>query len=172
MKLYLLRHGEAGDRKSDLEQDATRTLTRGGRKDILIVADTLKALGLSFDTIASSPLKRAEDTAKIVAERLGLSRRLKKWKELEPTSDTSLLLTKLSGLGIGSAILIVGHEPQLSTVVGEITSGRPTRLALKKGGLAKINVDEFRPRISGELQWLLTPKIVKRVAGEPAVRRP
>jgi phosphohistidine phosphatase len=165
LKLYLLRHGQAGARKSDLEKDASRALTPGGRQDISILADTLKALGLSFDTIASSPLKRTEDTAKIVAERLGLSKRLEKWKELEPTSDTSLLLMKLSGLRTGSAILIVGHEPQLSTVVGEITSGRPTRLALKKGGIAKINVDEFRPRISGELQWLLTPKIVKKVAG-------
>jgi phosphohistidine phosphatase len=164
MKLYFLRHGEAGVRKTDMQTDAARGLTASGRKDIATVAVFLRSRGLVFDTIASSPLRRAEETATIVAEKLHLLKKLEKWSELEPTSDTSLLFTKLSGLKANSRLLLVGHEPQLSTVIGEITSGGPVRLAMKKGGIAKVDVDEFQPRISGELQWLLTPKVSRTMS--------
>jgi hypothetical protein len=38
------------------------------------------------------------------------------------------------------------------------------RISLKKGGLAKLLVTGFNPKISGELRWLLTPKQIRRMA--------
>jgi hypothetical protein len=34
-------------------------------------------------------------------------------------------------------------------------------MSLKKAGLAKIRVISLTPNISGELRWLLTPRILK-----------
>jgi phosphohistidine phosphatase len=62
-------------------------------------------------------------------------------------------------------VLVVGHEPYLSTMVSEIVfdSGNG-RIVMKKAGLAKITVASFQPKIKGELRWLLTPKHLKKVA--------
>ena len=162
LEVYFLRHGRAGARVDDAEKDSMRGLTGPGRRDIVSVAESLKTLGITFDVIASSPLKRAKDTAKIVAKKMSLLKKLEDWEELKPTSDSGSLYSKLSSIKAGTIILLVGHEPHMSSVMADIVSGQQdARFVLKKGGLARVHVDGFRPRISGELLWLLTPKLMK-----------
>jgi phosphohistidine phosphatase len=162
LELYFLRHGRAGARVGDDEEDSMRALTGPGRRDIASVAESLKTLGISFDVIASSPLRRAKDTAKIMAKKMALSKRLEDWDELKPTGDPASLYSRLSRIKNGTSILLVGHEPHMSSVIADIVSGKQdARLVLKKGGFARVHVDGFRPRISGELLWLLTPKLMK-----------
>jgi hypothetical protein len=36
-------------------------------------------------------------------------------------------------------------------------------IVLKKAGLAKIRITSLIPEISGELRWLLTPRLLKRL---------
>jgi phosphohistidine phosphatase SixA len=61
--------------------------------------------------------------------------------------------------------LVVGHEPYLSGMIGElITGSRQVRIILKKAGVAKVNVTSFLPKPSGELRWLMTPRQLKKVA--------
>ena len=67
MDLFILRHGEAGTRLSSNINDGLRSLTDAGRKEVLGVAKGLKKIGVKFDIIASSPLKRAHETATLVA---------------------------------------------------------------------------------------------------------
>src|SRR5690242_13671808 len=146
LKLYVLRHGQAGAHVDDSGKDAVRPLTAEGRKEIGEIANSLKRLDVSFDLIAASPLKRALETAKIVADKLK-TKNLEQWDELKATSDSSALFRRLSGLKGKLRILLVGHEPHLSGIVGEIISGKSSvRVGLKKGGLAKINVQELRPK--------------------------
>jgi phosphohistidine phosphatase len=60
--------------------------------------------------------------------------------------------------------MVVGHEPYLTILIGDIISGNPnSHISLKKGGLAKISIEVFLPRISGELKWLLTPRQVTKI---------
>jgi phosphohistidine phosphatase len=160
----VLRHGEAGARIDAPEKDAERPLTPVGQREVADIATALQSLGTKFDLAASSPLKRALQTAEIVARKFKKLNQLEEWDELKPAGDTSKLFQKLSRLKTTSIILIVGHEPYLSSMIGEIVAGKTSlNLVLKKGGLAKVRINTFKPRISGELRWLLTPKMMTKM---------
>jgi phosphohistidine phosphatase len=158
MDLFVLRHGKAGQ-SSDSPDDSTRALTREGRAEIRDVARWMRSKKFRFDVIASSPLTRAWETAEIVARLLGRNDRLEVWDELAPGGDPDALCYHASQYSRDTAVLIVGHEPSLSFLIGRIITGRGTAsLVLAKGGLAKIRNFSFDNRPSGDLQWLLTPR--------------
>ena len=64
----------------------------------------------------------------------------------------------LAGHDDDATILLVGHEPDFSQIVHDLTGGR---VDMKKGGVAGVRVE----RRSGELIALLRPAEVRRVAG-------
>jgi phosphohistidine phosphatase len=163
LEIYLLRHGEAGARFDEPEKDDARPLTREGRTEMAEIAKSLPKLGVEFDLIASSPLPRALQTAEIVARQYRMLNNLEKWDELHHPAETESLFRRLSRQKKGSSVFLVGHEPHLSGMIGEIISGTSgVNLVLKKAGLAKVEILAFKPKITGELRWLLTPKIVKK----------
>jgi phosphohistidine phosphatase len=67
MELFILRHGEAGKRLSSAIGDRSRPLTSTGNAEVLEEARALKSIGIKFNVIVTSPLKRAYETANIVA---------------------------------------------------------------------------------------------------------
>jgi len=70
----LLRHGEsAGNRKSVHQGQADFPLTHKGREQAAHLAALWTQHGVTFDAIMSSPLKRAAETARIIAQALGYS---------------------------------------------------------------------------------------------------
>jgi len=166
--LYLLRHGEAGKRVPAGAKDAERALTAAGRQEVKEVADGIAELGYKFDLVVTSPLKRAKDTAVIVNKAIGMKSPPEEWPELRPESGRSELYKRLAKLRPGSAVLCVGHEPYLSGAIGDIAgrdeSSSAFRINLKKGGLAKLAITGFNPKIKGELRWLLTPRQLKRMS--------
>lgn len=163
LDLFVLRHGEAGAKIDDQEKDDARPLTREGRQEMEIIAKSLTGLGLEIDLVASSPLPRALQTAEIVSRRFKKLNTLEQWEELKPQPETDPLYRRLSRQKKPGELLIVGHEPMLSTVIGEIISGNPhVNIVLKKAGLAKVEILGFRPKITGELRWLLTPRLLKK----------
>ena len=165
MELYILRHGEAGKRIPSGSMDSERALTVTGKKEVEEVASALAQLGVKFDFIATSPLKRANQTAQVVAKALKVKRgNVEEWNELKPEGKRLELYRKLSQFKPESSVLVVGHEPYLSTMISEIAFGNGAGgIVLKKAGLAKLGITAFQPRIRGELRWLLTPKHLKRV---------
>lgn len=166
MELYILRHGEAGKRIPSGSRDSERPLTVAGQEEVEEVARALAKLGVGFDFVATSPLKRARQTADAVAKVLKVKKgSVEEWGELKPEGRRAELYSKLSQFKPESSILVVGHEPYLSTMISEIVfDGGAGRIIMKKAGLAKITVASFQPRIRGELRWLLTPKHLKKVA--------
>jgi phosphohistidine phosphatase len=169
MDLFILRHGEA-DKSSDTD-DFARSLTVGGTRDVTHVARWLKGLDMKFDVIITSPLKRANQTASIVAKILDIENKLMDWDELQPESNRIELYHKLLSKQFEeeSAVLIVGHEPYLSTLISEIISEAESssRIVLKKAGLAKMRITSHSAQIiHGELEWLLTPKLMKNIQND------
>ena len=80
-----------------------------------------------------------------------------------------MLYERLRKLRPDYAVMFVGHEPYLTTSIGEIVGrdgpgSSSVRIVLKKGGLAKVSLTGFNPRIAGELRWLLTPKQLRKMA--------
>ena len=71
MNLYVLRHASAGTRRANETLDAKRPLNKEGKQQCILVANCLNALNVHFDVIASSPLKRAMQTASLVGMEIG-----------------------------------------------------------------------------------------------------
>jgi phosphohistidine phosphatase len=129
------------------------------------VAEFLTNLHLDVTVVGSSPLKRALETAEIVARKLRSLNKLEEWPELRPTGDSGILYQKLSRVKLTQQVLLVGHEPNFTSMIAEIIAGKTgVNLVLKKGGLAKVRITSFKPAISGELRWILTPKLMKKMA--------
>ena len=166
MELYILRHGEAGKRIQAGSRDSERALTVSGEDEVRQIAQAFDKFGVKLDFIATSPLKRASQTADIVAKKLKLKNSsFEQWDELKPEGKKLDLYRKLSQFKPESSILIVGHEPYLSAMISEIAFGNDGgNIALRKAGLAKLDVLSFQPKIKGELRWLLTPKHLKKIA--------
>ena len=152
MKLCFLRHGEA-DWPNWNKPDDERPLTERGRKEMKRIAKFLELLKFSADAILTSPLPRASQTAEIVAERLGIE--LKTESTLAHGFNVERL-RRLLGKTDAECIMVVGHEPEFSEVIKELTGGE---VKLSKAGVALLDVD--RGCTSGKLLWLFPPKFSK-----------
>ena len=163
MDLYILRHAIAVDRGTPgYADDSQRPLTPEGRTKMCRIARGMQSLGLKFDLILSSPYVRARATAEIAAEVLKARRKLKFSDELAVEGDPEALIKSLSPSC--ERILLVGHEPYLSSLAGRLISGSGSvNLKLKKGGLCKLTAARLRFGRCAELQWLLTPAQLARL---------
>ena len=161
MNIILLRHGEAEDLTSQNE-DYNRALTAKGKKQLEQVSKYLIRSDYKIDRIATSPLRRAVETAEIVAEHLGIEP--EKWVELSPNSDLRNLESKIWANSMHSTILLVGHEPMLSSFICLLIEAGPrTRIVLKKSGLAFVNITSSKLNLTGELTLLINPKIARKI---------
>lgn len=117
----------------------------------------MKAMGLAPDVIVTSPLARARRTAEIVAEELGMSERLVEDRRLVHGFDAGRLAEIVAREAPAASLMVVGHEPDFSATVAELTGGG--RVDFKKGALARVDVGG--PRLDdGILAWLLTPALM------------
>jgi phosphohistidine phosphatase len=167
MNLYFMRHGVAVDRADSGagSDDRERQLTPKGIKRMNKAAKGLATLSLSFERILTSPLERARQTAKIVAQILQLEDRVEEIEQLSPEQSAQDLLSGLVAYSGKKEILLVGHEPQLSSTISVLLSGTSGAvIRLKKGGLSCLQVDGLPPRDSAVLHWALTPKQLRLMA--------
>ncbi|HXG24530.1 MAG TPA: phosphohistidine phosphatase SixA [Chthonomonadales bacterium] len=156
MQLYLLRHGIAEDGGWNTP-DHARRLTPEGIEQMRAEAEALRRMKLKLDLILSSPLVRARQTAEIVADVLEMRERLRD----DPRLASGCRLGDLQGIIAdypqAKRLMLVGHNPDLSLLTGQLVGG--ANVSLKKGGIARINIDRIEPG-EGELEWLLTPAIL------------
>jgi phosphohistidine phosphatase len=170
LELYLLRHGDAGRSTAIAagQDSGNLPLTIAGREEIALVARTVRMLNLKISGIVTSALKRAVQTAKIIARVLAIEKRISIWNELLLEGGRSKLYNKLNQYTRESTILMIGHEPYLSNIMYDMIFQKNRvnhlgRINLKKAGLARIRIS-LTPNITGELRWLLTPRILKSLA--------
>ena len=159
MIVYFLRHANAGEHLLSPKKDEKRGLDKEGIEQCGYVGRALAAMDVQVDAVISSPLKRSMQTASLVGNEMGFEGKLQVEPALRPQgtfADFRKLLDKYARL---EAIMVVGHNPNLSEFLGRIISptGCEAALELRKGAVAKV---ELR-RSSGSLSWCLTPKIVR-----------
>ncbi len=160
MRLYLLRHGKAEARTRWSGDDGLRPLTTEGERAMVQEARAMVRLGIAPEVIITSPLVRALRTAEIVVDGLGMADRLVVDERLAHGFSTARLAALLEDHAPRSAdasVMLVGHEPEFSTVTSELIGGG--ELVFKKGGLARIDLWGY-PALKGELLWLLTPSLL------------
>ncbi len=151
-QLWLLRHGEA--EPHDARPDADRRLTDRGREQSRIAGCALAALKAQVHLCFTSPKVRARDTAVLACEALGVE--AIDHAALFAGFDVADALELLGAAGPDQRLLVVGHEPDFSQVVHDLTGGR---IDLKKGGIAAVRLDGTR----GELIVLLRPRELERI---------
>jgi phosphohistidine phosphatase len=161
MIIYFLRHASAGERLEHPKKDEKRALDKEGIEQSGYVGRALAALETHVDIILSSPLKRAVQTASLVGNEMGYEGKLVLENGLRPVAtfaDFRKMLERYSRL---EAIMVVGHNPNLSEFLGRCISdgGCEASVELKKGGIAKIEM----ARNSASLQWYMTPKLVRSI---------
>lgn len=159
MVLYFLRHASAGQSMANLKKDEKRALDKEGMEQCGYVGRALVALDVHVEVILSSPLKRAAQTASLVGNELGYEGKLIFENALRPGTPFADFQALLGKYRRHEAIMVVGHNPNLSEFLGRSVSdaGCEASLELKKGAVAKV---EFL-RNSAALQWCLTPKILR-----------
>jgi phosphohistidine phosphatase len=166
MQVYLLRHAIAETRDPErYPVDADRPLTRDGKTRMARAARGLRALGLRFDLILTSPLLRARQTARIVAPMFRPRPPLRALRPLSPGGGTGGVFAALETVPADASVLLVGHEPDLARLAGAMTLEPRADLPVefKKGGLCRIDFEGPAKPGRGRLVVLLTPKILRRL---------
>jgi len=156
MELYFLRHGIAADAGPAGMGDAGRPLTKEGIAKMQAGARGMRRLDLRLDALLSSPLVRARETAAIVARELGLELQLA--DELAPGCEIGQLFALLGEHRAAERVMLVGHEPDFSILIGALTGGG--QVLMKKGGLGRVDIERLEQG-AGTLTWLLPPRILR-----------
>lgn len=159
VRLHLLRHADAGDPERWQGDDAARPLSSKGIAQAERLGRHLATLGFRPGVILSSPKVRAHATATIVAAALGAEVRSE--DRLGGSLNPDRLQEVLDKAGWPDRPVLVGHDPDFSQLVAALTGN--DGLEMKKGALARIDIDrDLAPR-TGKLRWLLPPDLL---AGE------
>jgi phosphohistidine phosphatase len=159
-QLWLLRHADAEPHGT--REDSKRRLTARGESQARVAGVALTRMQVSFETILFSPKVRARQTAELAAEGWPEEQRelLTVHPPLAGGFDGADALDALSGLSPDGRLLAIGHEPDLSRVLAELTGARAD---LKKGGLAIVRLEGTR----GELTVLMRPRELALIADMP-----
>ena len=164
MELYILRHAIAVERgTAGFEEDSQRPLTDKGAKKMTRIAQGMLRFQFSLDAIYASPFVRARQTAEIVAEAFKARELLEITPHLAVGGDPHHLLKLINGAhGRTASIMVVGHEPYLSTLISTFIAGTgDLSITLKKGGLCKLTASRLRYGRCATLEWLLTPRVLE-----------
>jgi phosphohistidine phosphatase len=159
MIIYFLRHASAGESMMNPKKDEKRALDQTGIEQCGYVGRALAALDVHVDVIISSPLKRATQTASLVGNEMGYEGKLQLDDALRPGASFDDFRRLLAKYAKREAVMVVGHNPNLSEFLGRSVSenGCEANLELKKGAVARVETS----RNSGTLNWCLTPKILR-----------
>lgn len=155
-QLWFLRHGEAEPHGS-CESDAARPLTARGKEQSVVAGRAMAALGCMFDHAFASPKVRARDTARLAVAALGLE--MVEHPPLGAGFSRADALELADLLGVDGRLLVVGHEPDFSQVVHDLTGAR---VDFKKGGVAAVRLEGST---GGELIALLRPRELAAIGG-------
>ena len=152
-QLWLLRHGEAV--AHDTKPAPEREVTARGERQALAAGTALARLGLEFDACYTSPRLRARQTADLACRSLGTEPIVE--ASVDSGFDRDDALALLRAHGDDARVLVIGHEPDFSQVVFDLTGAR---VDFKKGGVAAVRESGG----SGELLVLLRPREVEALA--------
>jgi len=161
MDIYFLRHASAGEAKLNPAQDEQRPLDKLGIEQSHNVGRALAALNVAVDAIVSSPLRRAMQTATVVANQIRYEDKIVTDAALRSEATYEQFQDLLRRFSGKDAILVVGHDPSLTEFLNQLLlseAAAPPVIELKKGAIAKVEKAERKPAV---LKWYMTPKVVR-----------
>lgn len=150
MDLVLWRHAEAED---DLV-DATRKLTKRGRKQAKKMADWINARLPRKCKVLASPARRAQQTAQ------ALDRPMTTEKRLDVDSSAEAVLAAAGWPKVQGTVVVVGHQPTLGQAAALALTGRADSLSIKKSGVWWLTARSRRGRTEVVLNAVAGPETI------------
>ena len=162
MNVYLYRHGACEEPEAG-KADEERLLTGEGRQAVSETLRGLRALIPQVDYILTSPMKRAVETAALVAAEYKCAGFIEILPALAGRGNEAGITSVLNKLIGKEHILVVGHSPHLGELAkhlaGEKLESPPD---IKKAGAAKIHIKGFPGPGEGMLRWVMTADELKK----------
>ena len=155
-ELHLLRHAHAGNPTGWQGPDERRPLSDKGEKQADQLGRFLAGIGFQPDAIITSPKVRAAQTAEIVGLRLGVPVRVD--ARLGGLLGINALEDVLRDAGNPDRPVIVGHDPDFTELIAILCGA--SRVPMKKGSFARIDVDRPLEPGCGTLRWLVPPDLL------------
>ena len=152
LRLVFFRHGEAVP-VEEAGSDEERWLTEKGREDVRLVA---RLLPCKPSLVVHSPLRRARETAEIIASIHGVEARVD-----ERLSPGVFSFDALREMEPGDCWVLVGHAPSINVVVSALIGGGQVKIAA--GGAAYVEAEQLE-RGMGVLRELITPSLARRAS--------
>lgn len=159
MIVYFLRHASAGTRRANPVQDEKRPLDKDGIEQCAYVGRFLASMDAVPDLIVSSPLKRATQTASLVANEIGYEQKIELTPAMRPTANYEGFRELLRACNKVETLMVVGHNPTISRFLSLLVTGgmNDKAIEMKKGGVARV---DYTPKKS-ILNWIITPRIAR-----------
>lgn len=161
-RIYLMRHADAelGD-----QMDATRGITKLGRKQAKAQARFLELIAVDLDLIITTKFRRAQETGDAFAENADYAILRKITPALEPdgTPETAWeAINKLSLDPDGDSykhVLVIGHGPLIHAILeAACYTFEPGDKVFSHGSMCKFGSD-------GKFHWLMTAKLAGKIVG-------
>jgi phosphohistidine phosphatase len=161
MIVYFLRHANAGQKRLNPVQDEKRPLDKEGIEQCRYVGRLLSGLDAHVELVLSSPLKRATQSAAVVANEIAYEQKIELAQALRPNAAYEAFQELLLSHGELEAIMVVGHNPNMSRFLSLLVTGGLSARAIemKKGSVARVEIGAKR----AVLNWLINPRILKSV---------
>ncbi len=156
MRLYFIRHGHAEDPQGPDFDDFARRLTPKGIETTRALGKLLQNVGVTPAMLYSSPRIRARQTADLLAKDLRANVAVR--DEVNFGFNSAAVSLLIDGLADDTDVLFIGHEPDLSLLVSELSGG--VDVVMKKSGMARIDLISREP-IKGALLWLIAPRLLE-----------
>jgi phosphohistidine phosphatase len=156
-QLHLLRHADAGDPLAWNGPDEQRPLSDKGQKQADRLGRFLAGIDFRPDAIITSPKVRAAQTAEVVGQHLGVGVLVD--ARLGAALGLAELERVLRSAGDPDRPVIVGHDPDFSDLVAILCD--TSRIPMRKGALARIEVGRPLEAGAGTLRWLVPPDMLK-----------
>lgn len=158
MKIILVRHAEAiALGEAGASTDFDRPLTDLGRSQSAALAAALSGLNVLPDVIYTSSLVRAVQTAEPIAAALTPGVPAKPFDFLRLEEMRPRKLAKVLNDAGHSAVILVGHMPDMAQLAGWLLGCGSNTVAFDKAAAALIACGKTAERGRGELRWLATP---------------
>ena len=154
MLVYLVRHGRAEESRAGL-RDEDRALTERGRREL---RETFtRTRNVSPARILASPLRRARETAQILAEVTGCAEPPIAAAALVPDSTPERVWAALADHGDAAELMLIGHQPLLGAVYAFLLGAPTLGVAVEPGSIGCVDLDRLTGPPRGELSWLISP---------------
>jgi len=157
-----MRHAKALPRDEHLfADDSKRPLSKAGIKEHKRVSKMLRKMGVCFDHILTSPYERAMETAMITKKVFDFEDRPIECKSLSDEFSVDDVIKLVSSFGPEETLLIVGHEPYMSTLASALLwPGHPMGVDFKKSAIMSVRFNEVPEKGQGILEFFLRPKLL------------